>query len=161
VLRFIQAFFLLSGTLVANSSPLDAFGQTKVGDVQMVVLNGSCDKLTLGKKKYGDVCSSKILSTSYPDGRVGFYFVMEDGRSITFSGMDGENPTPDTDITNIDKVIANFNVKTPDKPNVFAATGKCSFGNPYKGKSTISCKGKLSDGRAFAGVFTTDGSPPN
>lgn len=144
--------------LLAIAEPASA--QSNVGGAQVLVLDGSCDKLTLGKRKMADRCSPKMMSTSYPHGRVGFYFIMEDGTGVTISGMDGANPTPDTDVTVVDKVIVNLDPKKLNKPDVFPATGKCTFGNPYKGEMTISCKGKLRDGRAFAGSFTTDGAPP-
>ena len=73
--------------------------------------------------------------------------------------MDGENPTPDTDVIALDKVIMSRK-DTPDQPDVFKAEGTCGFGNPMKGPMTVSCAGTLADGKTFSAAFTTDGKPP-
>jgi hypothetical protein len=136
-----------------------AMAQTKVGDAEMVSLEGACEHLVIGDLALSDTCSSKLLSVSYPDGRVGFYFVLDDGRIVTFSGMDGDNPTADSDVVDLDKLIMTRK-DTPDQPDVFAATGTCTFGNPFKGVMTIACEGTLSDKRAFSASFKTNGQPP-
>lgn len=137
----------------------DAAAQTKVGDAQMLSVKGHCDSLVVGDRSFTGDCGTQLLNVTYPDGRVGFYFVLADGRIITFSGMDGDNPTPDTDIVALDKVIMSRK-DTPDQPDVFKVKGTCGFGNPMKGPMTVSCKGTLADGKAFSAAFTTDGQPP-
>jgi hypothetical protein len=149
--------YALAAGLLLLASP--ALAQTKVGDAQMVSVTGRCDKLVVGGKAMTETCSGKLLNVTYPDGRTGFYFVLADGRIVTFSGMDGANPTPDTDVVDLDKVIMTRK-DTPDKPDVLSATGTCRFGNPMKGPMTISCEGRLSKGGAFSASFTTDGKPP-
>jgi hypothetical protein len=144
--------------LAISTTPAKA--QTKIGNATTMVLNGSCDKLTIGRQKLGDGCGGKLMNSSYPDGRVGFYFILDDGRTITFSGMDGANPTPDTDVVDLDKVIIGIKGK-PSKPKVVAASGTCKYGNPYAGQSTVTCNGKMVDGQTFSANFTSDGSPPN
>ena len=156
-LHFLTLAISAFPALLLNST---VSAQTKIGDAQVMILNGTCETLILGKDQLGSACSPKIMSTSYPDGRVGFYFVLNGGRTITFSGMDGDNPTPDTDIMMIDKVIANLDAPKRGRPEALRATGKCSYGNPYKGRMTVACKGRLAGGGAFEGVFTTDGRPP-
>ncbi|WP_411035230.1 hypothetical protein [Shinella sp. BYT-45] len=136
-----------------------AGAQTQVGNAQMAGVTGSCGKLVVGDRQLTDACSAKLLNVTYPDGRVGFYFVLTDGRIVTFSGMDGDNPTPDTDVVDLDKVIMS-RTDTPDQPDVFQASGTCGFGNPMKGPMTISCEGTLAGGGAFSAAFTTDGKPP-
>lgn len=136
-----------------------AIAQTQVGDAQMLGVTGTCEALVVGKQQFSNTCSQKLLNVSYPNGRVGFYFVLEDGRIITFSGMDGANPTPDSDVIDLDKVIVSRK-DTPDTPDVFPAKGTCGFGNPMKGAMTVSCEGTLADGQAFSARFTTDGKPP-
>ena len=137
-----------------------AMAQSKIGNATTMILNGTCDKLTIGRQRLGDKCGSKLLNMSYPNGRVGFYFILDDGRAITFSGMDGANPTPDTDVVDLDKVIVGIKGK-PDKPKVFAASGTCKYGNPYAGESTVICNGTMVDGQTFSASFTSDGTPPN
>lgn len=149
-----MAFALLAFTSV----PAEA--QTKIGNATAMTLTGSCDKLLVSRQKLGDLCDGKLLNMSYPDGRVGFYFILEDGRAITFTGMDGANPTPDSDVVDLDKVIIGVKGK-PNSPKVVSATGTCKYGNPYKGESTVICAGKTAVGSAFSATFTTDGNPPN
>lgn len=147
----------LAAGLLLLAAPADA--QTTVGDAQMVSVGGRCGKLVVGKRTLTDTCTGKLLNVTYPDGRTGFYFVLADGRIVTFSGMDGDNPTPDTDVVDLDKVIMTRK-DTPDKPDVLSATGTCRFGNPMQGPMTVSCEGRLSRGGAFSATFTTDGKPP-
>ena len=139
--------------------PIVAAAQLKVGNAQMASVTGICGKLVVGDRELTGACSAKLLNVTYPDGRVGFYFVLDDGRIVTFSGMDGDNPTPDTDVIHLDKVIMS-RTDTPDQPDVFAATGTCGFGNPVKGPMTVACDGTLSLGGTFSAAFTTDGKPP-
>ncbi len=148
-------FFAAGGLFLAAG----AVAQTQVGDAQMVSVTGKCDTLVVGDRQLSRDCSAKLLNVVYPDGRIGFYFVLTDGRIVTFSGMDGENPTPDSDVIDLDKVIMSRK-DTPDKPDVFQAKGTCGFGNPMKGPMTVSCTGTLSGGGAFSAAFTTDGKPP-
>lgn len=141
----------LALTLVASPA------QTQ--NVTMATMAGSCANLTIGKHSYRKRCEPIIMNTAYPDGRIGFYFVLAGGKVITFSGMDGENPSVDTDVTHLDRVV--INLKGPSqKPDVVNAKGTCTYGNPYKGISTVHCSGNLKDGRKFDAVFITDGAEP-
>lgn len=137
----------------------DGLAQTQVGDARMVTVGGRCDRLVVAKRKLTGECSAKLLNVTYPDGRTGFYFVLTDGRIVAFSGMDGENPTPDSDVVHLDKVLMTRKDR-PDRPDALPARGACTFGNPMKGPTTISCEGTLSDGGGFSAAFTTDGRPP-
>lgn len=146
-------------TLVMLLAAQSAQAQTKVGEATMMALEGVCETLVVGARALGAECSAKILNVSYPDGRVSFYFVLTDGRIVAFSGMDGENPTPDSDVVDLDQLIVS-RADTPDKPDVTTVRGTCGYGNPYKGAMTVRCEGSLDDGHAFSAVFTTDGNPP-
>ncbi|WLR93832.1 hypothetical protein [Shinella zoogloeoides] len=153
---FTRTLFCATGLF---AMPIAAAAQTQVGNAQMVSVTGTCGKLVVGDRELTGACSAKLLNVAYPDGRVGFYFVLNDGRIVTFSGMDGDNPTPDTDVIHLDKVIMS-RTDTPDRPDVFVATGTCGFGNPTKGPMTVACDGTLSQGGVFSAAFTTDGKPP-
>ncbi|MBY5323583.1 hypothetical protein HFN11_25245 [Rhizobium leguminosarum] len=159
--KCLRGFGLLLAAIAAvPAMPVNlAHAQTTIGDATAMGLTGSCDKLILGKQKLADSCSGKLLNMSYPDGRVGFYFILDDGLIVTFSGMDAPNPTPDTDVVKVDKVIMGVKGK-PKDPEVVAATGTCTYGNPYKGESTVSCDGTMSNGQRFSARFTSDGKPP-
>lgn len=146
-----------AGLWMWPTAPVPA--QTKIGDADMSALEGSCNRLVIGSLDLTDACSGKLLSVAYPDGRVGFYFVLNDGRIVTFTGMDGDNPTPDTDVVNLDRLIMTRK-DTPDQPDVSDVSGTCAFGNPFRGAMTVSCEGSLPEGIGFTGSFTTDGQPP-
>ena len=147
----LTACLLLSGA--------GAFAQTKIGDATMLSVTGTCGRLAVAERDLSRDCTTKLLNVTYPDGRVGFYFVLADGGMVAFSGMDGDNPTPDSDVVNLDKVIMSRK-DTPDQPDVLRVTGTCTFGNPVKGPMTIACDGTLVDGAGFSAAFTTDGKPP-
>ncbi|EJT04967.1 hypothetical protein [Rhizobium sp. CCGE 510] len=133
---------------------------TKMNGMQFFVLNGTCDKLVVGNLDWTASCDGKLMSTSYSNRRVGFHFITKDAKGASFSGMDGANPSKDADVTNIDEVILDT-VGAGKNPKPFEATGKCLYSNPYTGDpTTVSCSGKMKDGRTFSAIFTTDGSPP-
>jgi hypothetical protein len=120
---------------------------------------GTCKELVVDAKVLTSKCQPILLNSSYDDGRVGFYFLYEGHRAVTFSGMDLPNPTPDTDEFAIDKLINTS--PTPGKgPDVSVAEGICSFGNPYIGPMTVRCSGKVVGGKVFSATFETDGNPP-
>lgn len=118
---------------------------------------GRCKSLKVSGKDITKLCAGRILNLSYPDGRVGFYFVLKNGSIFTFSGLDQPNPTPDTDVVAIDKVIYG---PSSAQPTVFAAFGRCSFGNYAKGHKTVTCRATAQDGLEYRGVFELT-SPPS
>ena len=118
--------------------------------------SGVCTKAVLGKRNLTKTCTGKLGSTTYSNGRVGFYFVMSNGGILTFTGLDRPNPTPTTDLTALDGLI----VKSPgSNPESFAATGSCTYGDFSAGKRTIRCTGRTDDGMAFDVRFKMT-SPP-
>jgi hypothetical protein len=130
----------------------------KLNGADMYLLKGTCDKLVVGDEIYTS-CAPGLLSTSYPNGRIGFHFSTQEGTAISFSGIDGENPTKDADVSLIDKVI--INVKGGDGAEDFEADGECIYTNPFTGEpATVNCSGRIGDGRTFSAIFTTDGSKP-
>jgi hypothetical protein len=147
--------YLSSAFLIA----VPAASAAQINGMQVNFIKGNCQQLFLGKEQFASRCSDKLMSTAYPNRRVGFHFVLDDGRGLSFSGMDGENPSSETDIVNIDKVIVNAKGGT-DGAVDYQATGTCIYGNPYDGPMTVTCQGKTKDGRKFSGIFTSDGSAP-
>lgn len=150
-----RALLAAGMTLLATA----AGAQTTLGNAQMVSVTGHCGRLLVGERDLTAACSTKVVNVAYPDARVSFYFLLSDGTVVSFSGMDGENPTPDTDVIHLDKVLMTRKDR-PDAPDVFPARGTCGFGNPMKGPMTIACEGTFSEGGTFSASFTTDGSPP-
>ncbi|MDQ0318958.1 hypothetical protein QO002_001096 [Pararhizobium capsulatum DSM 1112] len=123
----------------------------------MFVIEGRCQKLQIGEHDFSNICSSKAVSTSYDDGRVGFHFVTNGGVALTFSGLDLPNISEDEDETGIDSIILNVGGGT--KSSKISAVGRCRYGNPFKGKMTIDCKAKTG-GMAYHARFKTNGKPP-
>lgn len=125
----------------------------------MYIISGTCNKLVVGDKSYAD-CSPGLVSTQYPNRRVGFHFSTQIGLGVSFSGMDGENPTRNSDVSIIDKVIINRHAGGMEADS-FDATGKCLYENPYAGiPAKVTCSGRLKDGRKFNAMFISDGSKP-
>jgi hypothetical protein len=120
---------------------------------------GACRELVVDAKVLTSKCQPILLNSFYDDGRVGFYFLYEGHRVVTFSGLDLPNPTPDTDEFAIDKLI-HSSATQGKAPDVSVAEGICSFGNPYIGPMTVRCSGKVVGGKDFSAVFETDGNPP-
>lgn len=124
----------------------------------MAWMNGTCDKFIMSGKDVTKFCANSIVNSSYPNGRVGFTFILNGKRAITISGTDLPNPTPDTDRTYVDLVIVNLNEEgvTPEEN---PARGVCEYSNPYKGKAFIRCEASMG-AHAVTAEFTTDGTPP-
>lgn len=123
----------------------------------MTFLRGNCAQLVFGSEDWSGKCDQKLMQTAVNRNNIDFYFSTTDNRMLIFNGVDGENPTPDTDVSTVKKVIFSQNGTNTD----FPASGRCSYGNPYKGRSTVQCSGTLKDGRRFDATFVTDGQPPD
>jgi len=138
------AVLMLAGAS-AQSAPLEDMGIAK----------GVCEKFSIAGKPTTKECTGKLLNTTYADGRVGFYFTFKRGSIITFSGYDRPNPTKDTDLISVDKIIFSVGGATRE----FAATGSCRYGNFRAGHKRVTCKGSSDDGQPFEAVFRMT-SPP-
>lgn len=123
-----------------------------------MLLNGKCAQLVLGENDYSNQCTTHLFHMFASPERLIFQFFAEKASvtSLAFVGRDGENPSPDTDVTHIHTLIVTTNGQDKEYP----AKGLCSFGNPYKGRTTISCSGASDDFGQFNASFFTDGSSP-
>ncbi|MGU3537158.1 hypothetical protein [Methylobacterium sp. A54F] len=121
----------------------------------MALAQGACERLVIGGRDETGACTGRLMNTTYPDGRVGFYFVTRDGAALTFTGMGSSQVKPDTDtaVQPVDAVIVGLAGKPERRP----AVGTCRFTNPYKGPGTVRCRAETDRG-AFEGAFTTDGA---
>jgi hypothetical protein len=144
----VLALSLLSGPAYAETADIQ----------QMVVVEGTCERLAFGGKDYTATCSTKLLQSIYDNGRVGFYVIYDDDHIVTFSGFDGAKPDADTQLHDIDGVI--FGKGDPNDVEAVPASGICSYANPTQGPTTIACQGVTKDDRAFLMVFRSDGSEP-
>lgn len=128
------------------------------GAQTILTITGECQKAVIGKQDMTKFCGSKLINTSYPSGRVGFYFLVGD-YSLMFTGMDQPNPSPDTDATKIDEVSLSKGMSIDDQKPM-KASGECVYGNPYGHRAKVRCSGKLKTGERFEAVFLTDGRDP-
>ncbi|MCJ2099468.1 hypothetical protein [Methylobacterium sp. E-046] len=124
----------------------------------MAVANGTCTRLSIQNREYGNQCSGKLLNTIYPDGRVGFYFVTEAGAALTFTGMGSRQvkPNADTAVQPVDGIFFTYKGKT----DRLSAVGTCRFTNPYQRAGTVACHADTPNG-PYEAAFRTDGKPPS
>lgn len=151
-MRWLPCLFSCT-TISAAAIGSPTFAQKQLQDIGYAP--GICEKLKVGKTDMTKQCDRKLANTTYADGTVGFYFIMKNGGIVTFSGSDRPNPTPDTDLISIERII--FGAGGTNKQ--FAATGSCRYGNFYAGHKRVTCKGQSDDGQTFEAVFRLTAPP--
>ncbi|MGR9197543.1 hypothetical protein [Rhizobium leguminosarum] len=127
----------------------------------MAILKGKCEKLITKGDDLTEHCGNQIVQSIYSTGRTGFTVTVGDkGSVMTFSGLEGAKPDPDTQLQDLDFIILNLGIEgvTPARTPV---RGGCGYSNPYKGPTTISCQATGEKGEAYLLQFRSDGSPPS
>jgi hypothetical protein len=125
----------------------------------MMLLSGRCLRLVLPDAAGpAPTCVGKFLNTTYDSGRSGFYFVGEDERGVTFTGLGSNQVKLNEDIAvqPIDGVIVTINGEVKS----LRAVGECKFENPYNGPVPIVCRATTELGD-FEAEFRTDGRKPD
>lgn len=121
----------------------------------MVAVSGTCTDLVIANETRP--CGGTLINTIYDDGRVGFYFVVDDSdkSAVSFSGQGQQQKMPAEEIwiQSIDGIVVSTGAT--------AATGECRFGNPFGGATRIDCSAVSEAGDVFVGEFLTDGSEPH
>ncbi|MER2263704.1 hypothetical protein [Methylobacterium oxalidis] len=142
---------LLAASGPARSAPEPAAMPT------FVSADGTCERLVVAGRDVSRTCKGRLLNTIYKNGRVGFYFIGEDGSALTFTGMGSAQvkPDPDSAVQPIDGVIYGAGGRSERA----RAVGTCRFSNPYKPPGTVRCRADTEKG-AFEAAFTTDGKAP-
>lgn len=125
----------------------------------MASLNGTC----LDVRFFGRISTikcAKSLNIIHPNGRSGFYFVLDDDTVITFSGRGSRNQAGgSTDVQAIDMILLN-NARVNNRSDQIPARGSCTFSNPFRGiPTTINCRANTARG-IFEVKFAHDGSQP-
>lgn len=144
----------------ANLLNVSGSGLSAAEDVlsDFVVLQGQCRKLLVGGADVTRSCNSRVANNNLAPDKVLFHFALADGTAVSIVGTDLPNPTPDDDEIRIVRAHVSRKLGTLEAcPH--PAVGKCSFGNPYAGKTTIRCNGKAG-GKALVAVFVTNGEAP-
>lgn len=121
----------------------------------LMAVSGTCAELLVASE--ARPCGGTLINTIYSDGRVGFYFVVDDSEksAVSFSGQGEQRKMPSEDIwiQSIDGLVLSTGAT--------AATGECRFGNPFEGATRIECSAVSEAGDVFVGEFLTDGSEPD
>lgn len=144
----------------ATIAPWTSAATAQENPMQFLSMKGTCNKLVIGLSDYGQKCQGQLMNSAYKSGRVGFWFLLSDGGVFTFSGLDGENPTEDSDVILLDKMIVNLGGGA-DHTKTVPVSGKCIHTNPYLGEpAMVSCSGTFKKGQRFSAIFVSDGSPP-
>ena len=128
--------------------------------IGMATLSGRCEKLIAAGHDLTGACSDKIVQSIYATGRTGFTLpIGYDGAVITFSGIEGRKPDPDTQLQSVDKVILNLAIEGAPA-SMKDAKGGCQYRNPNNGPMLIGCHAVDNDGQSYSLQFRTDGSRP-
>jgi hypothetical protein len=150
----LSALIVVAATI---AMPATGIAQSKLA--AMVTLQGTCKKLVIKGKMRTSDCAGKLLNTEYSDGRLGFYFVMNDGMTLTFSTRGAEEVKADenTSIVPVDGLLVGLKGQVDKIP----AAGTCKFTNPYRGiAAPIECAADTALGR-YEATFLSDGSKPD
>jgi|GEM_PF-1234637 len=148
---------ILSGELQKAGDLLDTITR------RVAVLNGTCTKVTaMDVPVDAGICLPQLMNVEYNDDRQAFTFTTQRDQETAIVSFSGYGPdqyhlTENDAVQPIDKVIFTFQGSSDH----LAATGTCSFANPYRGiPVAISCMVRTSQG-TFAGDFVSDGRPPD
>lgn len=124
--------------------------------VNMLMMDGTCETLTLGAEDFSAQCQDQVMQMVYDTGRAGLY-AFADGLIVTFSGAADEIVGEEIHQA-LDQVLlgrGEADIRTEK------VRGSCVFENPYQGvaaRFTCSAAGK---GEArYELVFVTDGKAP-
>jgi hypothetical protein len=142
----------------AYAQPIDQAGPVDLDAIAQ--MNGKCVRLKFASTDATKACENKIINETYKSGRVGFTFVAGDLAIVAFSGA-GQTQrklTADKVLQPIDAIFWTL-IAQGAKPISVKATGSCTYTNPYKGPSSISCVAHTDQGD-FQGNFLSDGQPP-
>ena len=143
---------------------LSCTGLANAGGVTVSTLTGKCISATaMNTRSDPRMCSNKVLNMEYPNGRIGFTFVLtaNDGSAavISFSGLGSKQIHKDKDhVTQpVDRIVFTFSGSTDN----LKAAGSCSFANPYQGRPVkVSCTADTDQG-TFSGEFLSNGVSPD
>ncbi|WP_206240742.1 hypothetical protein [Novosphingobium terrae] len=161
--RATALLLLLLAATSASAAP-----PQKTGTKQVAALTGQCTHLAVAGHLIDDPCNGQALGTTYPNGRVGFTFSVEQSFTLEFAG-NGARKQPLGNLGNVQPVdtviFRQFQKGALGKGGSgrlqqLKATGKCVYGDAFSGDPiTIVCEGATAKGR-FEVTFETDGGSP-
>jgi hypothetical protein len=145
---------LTSIAFFAVLTPGTASAQDISSMQEFYAMHGTCNHLTLPGGDRTSACTTTLGHMIYKNGRSSFWFNIEGGRIIAFSGFETAGSDSGASL-NLDLI----STATPKaKIHASAANGSCTFSNPWTGPFHIRCQGQADNGSYFA-EFTSDGKP--
>lgn len=147
-LAIVLAAGCAAGAVRADEAPPNLVG--------LLTVRGQCLKVSIGRDEIAGRCTGELGIAVYADGRTGFHFMMRNRHIFTVSGMHSKQQSNGV---NVDRVVLNDGLEA-NKPQLIAAAGSCTYGDPYRGRMTVRCAGTLGRMQDFVASFETDGTPP-
>lgn len=120
-------------------------------------MNGTCHKFIMNGEDVTEFCEGNIVNIAYSDGHSSFMFLLKDKALISFFGTDSRAIGNKATIK-IEKLTINLLMGVP--PTGAAASGLCTYSNPYAGPSLVECEALL-NGHPFKATFVSDGNEPS
>ena len=145
----------LAGPAAAKNNPGEGLSGTK-----MAMMRGTCSLLVVGGKDLTSQCKPTLMNNAYRSGRSSFMFGVGDAVMVSFFGVDSQ-AVGDQATLAVDEIgIATGHADGTARRIPHAVRGSCTYSNPYRGASRVSCVADGSDGH-YAVEFLSDGQPPN
>ncbi len=131
--------------------------KAKAQEPRLATMDGTCHKFIMNGDDVTEFCEGKIVNVAYPDGHSSFMFLLKDKALISFYGTDSRAIGNKASIR-VEKITINLLLGIP--PTGDAATGVCTYSNPYAGPSLVECEASL-NGHVFKVTFVSDGREPS
>ena len=147
----LMLFNAISGSIILFHS--DVWAQTENTLTHFMGVSGVCEELLIQNEPV--LCKKDLFHSEYENGRLGFWFFSDDGKtSMSFTGYGQNQITIDRNTRrfNLDGVVVEI--------GKLSASGSCLFENPFIGEAKIECEALDLDGYHYRGKFLTDGSKP-
>lgn len=122
----------------------------------LATMDGTCHKLVIGGADATALCEPKVLNAAYKNGKSSFTFVAGDKAVVGFYGSDSR-AQGNKAVLQVEAITLNLMMGRPS--TMEAATGTCSYTNPYAGPSLIQCSAISSD-MTFSANFVSNGEEP-
>jgi hypothetical protein len=124
----------------------------------LAFMDGSCSRLIVADTDRSAGCEAKLVNDIYRNSRSSFVFLVKDWGLVSFYGQDSK-AVGDSAVLHVDTIIVTLTTGTPH-PRKMAGTGACSYTNPYKGPSYVTCSARA-EGKSYEANFVSNGAPPD
>jgi hypothetical protein len=149
-------YFALFAVILSFGMSTASAQQQAANRAVIGTMNGKCHKLLIGAADASSICEDKIINVAYLTGKSSFQFIAKDRAVVGFFGSD-DKAMGDNAVLSVEQISLNMLMGTPS--TISAASGTCTYSNPYAGPSLIQCSAKTTEGR-FEATFVSDGQEP-